>query len=106
MLKDGGLSERKCFQANKDAKAIVFGCAAGTMSSKKRDLENEDVCTVLFFSAQKWQGFERKSSKIPKSQNIWATVAGASWQCKHAGVTLGYVFLQVSPLTSANDVLI
>lgn len=56
MLKDGGLSERKCFQANKDAKAIVFGCAAGTMSSKKRDLENEDVRTVLLFFCTKMTG--------------------------------------------------
>lgn len=56
MLKDGGLSERKCFQANKDAKAIVFGCAAGTMSSKKRDLENEDVWTVLLFFCIKMTG--------------------------------------------------
>lgn len=57
MLKDGGLSERKCFQANKDAKAIVFGCAAGTMSSKKkRELENEDVWTVLLFFCTKMTG--------------------------------------------------
>lgn len=71
---------------------------------KKETLKMKMYGQCYCFSAQKWQGFERKSSKIPKSQNIWARVAGASWQCKHAGVTLGYGFLQVSPLSSANDV--
>lgn len=49
MLKDGGLSERKCFQANKDAKAIVFGCAAGTMSSKKETLKMKMYVQCYFF---------------------------------------------------------
>lgn len=62
---------------------------------KKETLKMKMYGQCYCFSAQKWQGFERKSSKIPKSQNIWARVAGALWQCKHAGVTLGYVFLQV-----------
>lgn len=65
MLKDGGLSERICFQANKEAKAIGFGCAAGTMTSKRETLKMKIYGQCYCFSAQKWQGLEKKSSKIP-----------------------------------------